>query len=425
MFYQLKKDAHITLYNGYGYIISTALNKMAEVDPIGAIFLSAVKTQPQSLDQLVDTIVKRFSDVDHETLQHDAKEFYDSFVSAGFLLKAEKLEQLRNVDNSLHFVQPAADAASVNFYLPGLDLDYINFFTYFAKYSVQHRDWFMANTRIAAFYGTFKNTIWAGGRLSLGMPASPIDMERAIYKINDAGIAARYTFTNNLIEEKHLNDTICNLAMEIANNGKNEVLVNSPVLEKYLRKQYPNFKFIQSITACQHDIDKINEATEKYDLIVLDFHENKNISFLKKIKNKNKIEILVDGLCPNSCNRSKEHYSNISRINCYQGNANHEYSCLMNKESSKNFYEGLRQRKENNLTFEELYKDYYDMGFRHFKLVGRNEFNFYVLESLVYYLVKPEFRDEVRADVATYFIEYMIQAYGGTIKPALDRPYEM
>ena len=97
----------------------------------------------------------------------------------------------------------------------------------------------------------------------------------------------------------------------------------------------------------------------------------------------------------------------------------------MNKESSKNFYEGLRQRKENNLTFEELYKDYYDMGFRHFKLVGRNEFNFYVLESLVYYLVKPEFRDEVRADVATYFIEYMIQAYGGTIKPALDRPYEM
>lgn len=425
MFYKLKKDAHVSIYNGYGYIISTGLNKMSEVDPMGAVFLSALKPQPQSLDQLVDILLKQFADVDREILKNDAKEFYDNFVSAGFLIKADTIAQIDTINDSLKYVQADMNNASINFYLPGLDLDYINFFTYFAKYTVQHKSWFMENSRIASFYGTFKNTIWAGGRLSLGMATSPIDMERTIYKINDAGIAARYTFTNNFIEEKHLNDTLCNLAMEMANNGKNEVLVNSPVLENYLRKEYPKFKFIQSITACQNEIEKINVATEKYDLVVLDFHENKNLGFLEKIKNKDKIEILIDGLCPNSCNRSKDHYSNISRINCYQGNANHEYSCLINKESSKNFYEGLRQRKENNLTFEEVYKDYYDMGFRHFKLVGRNEFNFYVLESLVYYLVKPEFRDEVRADLATYFIEYMIKAYGGTIRPTLDFPGEM
>lgn len=424
MFYQLKKDCHISIYNGYGYILSTELNKMSEVDPTGAVFIGAVKQNPQSLEQLVDNIIKSFSEVDRETLTNDAREFYDSFVDAGFLIKGETLDQIESFNKTMKFVQPPINEASVNFYLPGLDMDFVNFYTYFARYSVQHKDWFMDNSRIASFYGTFKNTVWAGGRLSLGMMVSPIDMERTIHKINDAGIAARYTFTNNMMEERHLNDTLCNLAMEIADNGKNEVLVNSPVLEKYLREQYPNFKFIQSITACQHSIEKINEATEKYDLVVIDFHDNRNMDFLEKIKNKNKIEILVDGLCPNSCNRSKEHYSNISRINCLQGNANHEYSCLINKESSKNFYKGLRQRKENNLTFEEVYKDYFDMGFRHFKLVGRNEFSFYVLESLVYYLVKPEHRDEVRADLADYYIEYMIKTYGGKIKPALDRPYE-
>lgn len=422
MLYRQKKDTHIKIYNEHGYITSTDLNKRSEVNESGSVFLNALSYKPQTLEQLVNKVLETFVGVDSAVILPDAKEFYDKFAEDGFLVKGETEEELDKKDDSMKLIQPKYQDGVLNFYLPGLDLDFLPFFVHFAKYSVKHSDMFMDDVRIASFYGTFKNAIWAGGRYSLGMMPSLNDMEYAIHSINDAGIAARYTFTNSVIEEKHLNDTFCNLCMEIANNGKNEVLVNSSVLEKYLRKNYPNFKFIQSITACEHSIDNINAATEKYDLVVIDFHDNHNEKFLEGIKRKDKIEILVDGSCPTSCNMSKKHYENISRVNCLQGNEE-ETRCLMhNRKGQKSFYDGISERKDTCLTFCEVYEKYYEMGFRHFKIVGRNEFNFSVFESLIYYLVKPEFRDIVRAELADYYIDYLIKWYGGKKIPILDMP---
>lgn len=421
MLYKQKKDTHVSYYNGHGYITNTGLTKREEVDESASVFLKALSYEPQTIEQLADKLLETFIGVDKATILPDAKEFYDKFVNEGFLVKGEKKEDLDKNDESMKFVQPEISSEKLNYYLPGLDLNFLPFFVHFAKYSVKHSERFMDNIRIASFYGTFKNAIWAGGRYALGMMSSVNDMEYAIHSINDAGIATRYTFTNSLIEEKHLNDTFCNLCMELANNGKNEVLVNSPILEKYLRKQYPNFKFIQSITACEHNIDKINEATEKYDLVVIDFHDNHNQKFLDGIKHKDKIEILINGYCPDFCNMSKKHYQNISRVNLHQGNKN-ETGCLIKRKGEKSFYDGIRMRKNINLTFDEMYKEYYEMDFRHFKLVGRNEYDFGVFESLIYYLVKPEFRDEVRAELANYYIEYLIKWYGGRLIPELDKP---
>ena len=422
MFYRLKNDTHTSIYNGHGYITNTGLNKRNEVGESDSVFLKALSQKPQTLEQLSDKLLETVSKVDKATRLRKVKVFYDKFVEEGFLVKGETREELDKNDKSMAFIQPKISPEKVNFYFPALDLDFLNFFVYFAKYSVKHYERFMNNIRIASFYGTFKNAIWAGGRANIGMPPSPIDMEDAIRKINDAGIAARYTFTNSVLEEKHLNDTFCNLCMEIANNGKNEVLVNSPVLEKYLRKNYPNFGFIQSITACEHNIDKINEATEKYSYVVIDFHDNHNQEFLDGIKHKDRIEILIDGVCPTFCNMSHQHYKNISLINTFQENLG-DY-CLLSGSgpSEKGFYNGLRIRKDSNLTFEEVYTKYYEMGFRHFKLVGRNGYDFGVFESLIYYLVNPEWRDDVRAELADYYIDYLIKWHGGRMIPVLDQP---
>lgn len=423
MLYRIKKDTHISVYNGRGYITNTGLNKRNEVDESGSVFLKALSYEPQTIEHLSDKLLKTFIGVDRATILPDSKEFYDKFVDEGFLVKGETKEELDANDHSMKLIQPAISSEKLNYYLPGLDLDFLPFFVHFAKYSVKHSERFMDNIRIASFYGTFKNAIWAGGRYALGMMPSVNDMEYAIHSINDAGIAARYTFTNSLIEEKHLNDTFCNLCMELANNGKNEVLVNSPALEKYLRNQYPNFKFIQSITACEHNIDKINEATEKYDLVVIDFHDNKNQKFLDGIKRKDKIEILIDGFCPTFCDMSKKHYQNISWVNMHQGNQEESYCLIVERRiPDKSFYDGLRKRKDSDLTFEEVYKKYYEMGFRHFKLVGRTEYNFGVFESLIYYLVKPKWRNDVRAELADYYIDYLIKWYGGRKIPILDQP---
>ena len=421
MLYKLKKDSHIRVSNDYGYITSTDLNKTNEVDESGSVFLAALSSEPQTLNQLTNKLLETFKEVDPETILSDAKDFYNNLVKDGFLVKGESERELNEKDTSCKYVQPTYNNDFLNFYLPGLDWDFLNFYVHFAKYTRRHPEKIMDNIRIASFYGTFRGAIWAGGRTSAGYALpSPLEMETAIQKINDAGIAARYTFTNSVLEERHLADTFCNLAMELANNGKNEVLVNSPILEKYLRKNYPNFKFIQSITAVERNFDKINDATQKYDLVVIDFHDNHNLEFLDKIKDKSKIEILVNGYCPYSCSFSKKHYENISRVNCYKGNPK-EGCCLMkNRKISYGFYEHIEENKKTTLNFDEVYKTYYDMGFRHFKLVGREEPSFMPFEALAYYFCKPEYRERVSSGLSFFYIEYLIKSFGGKITPDLD-----
>ena len=425
MLYRLKNDTHIRISNGRGYITSTGLNKRTEVDESGSVFLNALGREPQTLDELCDKLLAVFKAVDKETILPDTAEFYDNLVNDGFLVKGEREAELDKNDTSLRNVQPPYNPDILNFYLPGLDWDFLNFYVHFAKYKQKHSDRFMPNTRIASFYGTFRSAIWAGGRVTVGAPPSPIDMEDAIHKINDAGIAVRYTFTNSVLEERHLGDTFCNLAMEMANNGKNEVRVNSPVLEKYLRKNYPNFKFIQSITAVERNVDRINEATKKYDLVVIDWRDNRDCDFLEKIKNKDKIEILVNSYCLKNCSFSKKHYKNISLINCYQGNSSEGKCFVQNRVGHQGFYDVLEKNKEVALTFDDVYGRYYDMGFRHFKLVGREEPAFKPFEALLYYFSKPEFRERTSSDLAASYIEYLIKVHGGNIVPELDTPIKI
>ena len=91
----------------------------------------------------------------------------------------------------------------------------------------------------------------------------------------------------------NLNNKYCNLILECSNNGMNEILINSLELEQFLRKKYPNFKYILSTTRCERDIFKINEATKNYDLVVIDYRDNRNLNFLNAIEDKSKIEIAV------------------------------------------------------------------------------------------------------------------------------------
>ena len=110
-----------------------------------------------------------------------------------------------------------------------------------------HPEYFNEGIEFGGIYGTFPGAIWNGGRLVCGVTSST-NMKETISLFNDANIPLRYTYTNPLLEEKHLYDTYCNLTMELANNEMNEVIINSPLLEEYLRKNYPNFKYILSTT---------------------------------------------------------------------------------------------------------------------------------------------------------------------------------
>lgn len=276
----------------------------------------------------------------------------------------------------------------INYYLP----DFYNnaaLICFLADLREHMSGWFYDDVKIASAYGSFPNCIWNGGRVFLDKITKQ-QMRTTIDELNKRGVAVRYTFTNPLIEEKHLNDTLCNLCLEMADNGMNEVLVNSQVLEDYIRANYPGFKLISSTTKCLDKATLIEEELKKdYFLVVMDSAMN-NTEELFGLSQKEKIELIVNHYCADNCPKRRAHYNAV-------GKAQLEYSELEFPECQnigKEFFQIAE--KKNFISTDMIFGKYKDAGFQHFKLDGRGFSPHRVVESFVYYLVKPQFRDMVR-----------------------------
>lgn len=264
----------------------------------------------------------------------------------------------------------------------------------FDKIMKENQSLFNKDYKISALYGSFENSIWNGGRANKPFDISYNDIKNNIDLINQNGISVNYTFTNSLIKSNHLNDKNSNKLMELANNGMNGVIVASEILHKYLKEKYPNFHYVYSTTKCSLNLE---DYDNDYDISVLDYRLNKNIDFLNSIKDKSKIEILVDDCCP-SCKFRKQHFENVGKYNLGE---DIDISCLNPEnygkyENPKNFYESLLRTMKNSLTYEEV-EEYKKMGFNKFKLTGRSQGRRFLLDSYIYYFVKPEFRHNVKS----------------------------
>lgn len=253
----------------------------------------------------------------------------------------------------------------------------------------EYPECFYDNIEIGAVYGTFPGAIWNGGRTILG-ECDKEQMEYVLQEYNRRGIPVRFTFTNCLLEEKHLFDTFCNLIMELADNGMNEVLVNSPLLEAYIRREYPGYKVISSTTKQLRTQQQVLEELEKgYEMIVL-YKAMNGTQEMFDLPHKEMFEILVDSFCMDDCPNSKAHYEAASKAQLSFDKLKFKSCPAINRD----FYEFMENKSF--ITVEELYGRYREAGFMHFKLDGRAFNEYTVLESYMYYLVRPQERDRVR-----------------------------
>ncbi len=245
---------------------------------------------------------------------------------------------------------------------------------------------------IGSVYGTFPGAIWNGGRAVFGITGK--DDIKSILKIyNSRGIPVRFTWTNSLLEEKHVYDTYCNLIMQLADNGMNQVLVNQPVLEEYICKNYPGFKRISSTTKRITGLKGLLEELEKdYYLVVLDYDLNHDERVLSAIQDKAaKVEILVNEVCFPGCPKRTEHYRQQSKMQL-EYDINTSFPCP-NRTRERSFEECMDRPA---FISNEQIGEYIDRGFVNFKIVGRGMPVEYVKESYLYFLVKDEHREFIR-----------------------------
>lgn len=246
--------------------------------------------------------------------------------------------------------------------------------------------------KVGSVYGTFPGAIWNGGRAVFGV-TSKGDMEKIVKTYNKLDVPVKFTWTNSLIEEKHIYDTYCNLIMEVANTGMNQVLCNRPVLEEYLRKEYPDYSFISSTTKRLKDVEGIKEELKKdYELVVLDYDLNHDEAVLKELEPfASRIEILVDEICFPNCKKRLDHYKDeaLMQLTYDKGSC---FEC-QNRIKKPSFKEAMS--RPSFISADEI-TSYIDRGYCNFKLVGRGLPMELVIDSYIYYLVKKEHQDFIR-----------------------------
>lgn len=290
----------------------------------------------------------------------------------------------------------------VKFHLPGLRQNFpLNML--FLSLLRTKPEVFREGVQIASFFGEFPTSLWAGGRPSNYDQCDAAFITNVIKTINAQGVPVRYTYTNKLLTEADLADPYCNFCMQAGDNGMNEVMVYSPILEQYIRDKYPSYKINSSTCKEIHDVAEVNEELKKpYYLVVLDYNFNNKWDALEQIEDKARCEILVNTLCIPECPRRGAHYDNISKNQrimlenrklpkdqqiplepwyCEYG----EHNCVHTIQDYATF-----------ISPDKIWEKYVPMGYNNFKIEGRTANIFSLVETYCHFMIKPERQGEMR-----------------------------
>lgn len=303
---------------------------------------------------------------------------------------------------------------NVRFHLPGLS-SHFRFNLVFAEMLKAYPQFFREGVEIASVYGTFPPALWNGGRTQQGICDKRF-IKTVLSSLNSRGIPARFTFTNPMIEKKHLSDKFCNMILSMADNGLNECIVMSPILEDYIRNNFPKYKLTSSTCKRITDAEKLYEEVGKdYHIVVIDYDLNHEFDVLEGIPNKEKCELLVNACCNPQCEHRSHHYETLGLEQIAYANhvrkypdtpfdadkffrehpeSSYEFECRC---MNRTIFEA--QKLKNHITPDEIWGKYVPMGFSQFKIEGRTLSVFNLLETYLYYMAKPEYKDELRLKI--------------------------
>lgn len=250
---------------------------------------------------------------------------------------------------------------------------------------------FFDDVRIQSVYGCFPGCVVNGGRAFVREPYTARRIEATFEALDERGIAARLTFTNMLVEERHLEDPYFNLILDAAADHGAGVIVYSDLVDEYVRSRHPHMERTLSTTREILDADELNRALGAFDLVVLNYNKNKDLAFLDRIERTEGLEVMANELCNPGCPHRNEHYLHNSRDQL-EGTVTEFRRCNL---SGKDFFK-LAPTSPTILTNDDVRMLHARYGVPRFKIVGRGVAADVNLESYLYYLVRPEHRAGLR-----------------------------
>ncbi len=284
------------------------------------------------------------------------------------------------------------------YHLPGL-FEFLELYRAFLPLYRAHRDWFYDWCEIGSIYGAPADCLWGGGRAGYGEDRP----EEAAALLREYGISARLTFSNSLLREEHLADRSCNALCALFENSgevRNGVILASDLLLGWLRERYPRFYFISSTTKVLRSFAQLEAELQRpeFRFVVPDFRLNKAFDRLSALPEalKEKLEFLCNECCWFECPDRKACYESVSRKNL--GEDREEHVCASpTAERGYRFSDAMAN--PGFIGVEDIRWRYLPLGFSQFKIEGRSLGSALILEFLLYYLTKPEYRLRVREEI--------------------------
>lgn len=283
------------------------------------------------------------------------------------------------------------------FHLPGL-FEFYELYKVFLPLFYNHREYFYDWCEIGSIYGSPEECLWGGGRIGQGNQ-NPYEVLKLM---NHYQISPRLTFSNSLIDKKHLSDQRCNELCSLFEKSKEQsgVIIHSNILLKYLKEKYPNLYYVSSTTKVITQFDQLIKEVDNDDFkyVVPDFRLNKSFKQLNSLtsKQKDKIEFLCNECCYYGCLDRRKCYETVSRQNLGE-------DCLDFKCKAPHSSEGYRFYKAMQnpgfISVDDILNIYLPQGFSQFKIEGRSLGSALVLEMLIYYMVKPEYQIQIREEI--------------------------
>lgn len=262
------------------------------------------------------------------------------------------------------------------------------------KFMSAHRDLFYDDFVIQTAYGAPGCCIWNGNRIDKSGTIHSAWKNLVLEPYAKYGVSYRLTYTNFLLEPRHLYDTYGNfIAAMCSNFGGGSVMVSTPLMAQYMKK-YPGLKVCWSTTTDfgsteKQQMETINRLSEK-SFVVLPYEFN-NSKFLDELLHPENIEVLVNEKCIDNCPNRRLHWTENNKYIIMQSDV--DMPCAFERELDKE-NEGMVVR--HHLVERDLLPDYTDKGINHFKLEGRKNADNLLLEYMDYFVREGYCKDVAR-----------------------------
>ena len=255
--------------------------------------------------------------------------------------------------------------------------------------------------------------LWNGGRFDASLVFDPTSLLARLDALYAQGVGCFLTFTNHLLEPSDLGDANCNLLLDsiALRPDLNGVIVNSDLLSKYIAGRYPSLRQIASVTKVvmeggRGNVSYYNELGKRFYRYVVHLDDYRDRRLLDQL-DRTKAEIIVNENCSRDCANRARHYELTAQVHRFlrdgrsaatggpgdaplrRRQAEQELKQLMAECTAHSLDRQIQQRSRTcNLTRHEL-KSLYDMGFRYFKIQGRDNIPYCFAYDLTRYTLEP------------------------------------